>query len=260
MRIKSELRYELKYLIRRHQMDALLAELPGYMQCDRHAGELGQYPITSLYYDSPEYKAYWDKLEGHRNRRKLRVRVYGDESITADTPAFVEIKERVNKRIRKRRVAMPYGDAVALNEFDSLSGEHAAQSSAVLQEVYYLYRTLQLRPACVVHYDRRAFEGQDYYADLRVTFDTNVRGRVHDLSLLSTGHASDQLLLAPDQVILEVKANHTVPLWMVRMLSRRRCTFYRISKYCAVLEHSNVINARQRIVHGSPGISQLRPA
>jgi len=34
----------------------------------------------------------------------------------------------------------------------------------------------------------------------------------------------------------------------VQMLSRHACTHRRISKYCAVLEHCNVINARQRIV------------
>ena len=82
MRIKSDLRYELKYLIRRSQMDALLPELADYGSARTpHAGEHGRYPITSLYYDSPDHKAYWDKLEGHRNRRKVRVRVYGNEQV-----------------------------------------------------------------------------------------------------------------------------------------------------------------------------------
>ena len=248
MRIKSDLRYELKYLIRREQMKALTAELADRMVCDPYAGELGQYPITSLYFDSPDYKAYWDKLEGHRSRRKVRVRVYGSDQVTPETAAFLEIKQRINVRMRKRRVALPYGDAVNFDDFDTPRQDRPVQAAAVLQEVYYLYRTLQLRPAAVVHYDRMALEGRDYYADLRVTFDTNVRGRTHDLSLLSTGHATDQVLLPPDQVILEVKANQTVPLWMVRMLSRHRCTFFRISKYCAVLERSKVIGARQRVV------------
>ncbi len=266
MRIKSDLRYELKYLIRRSQMDALLPELANYVSPDAHGGEHGRYPITSLYYDSPDHKAYWDKLDGHRNRRKVRVRVYGNEQVAPETPAFVEVKERVNIRIRKRRVALPYTQAIAFDDFDALHDGDAAntdlpaQSAAVLQEVYYLYRTLQLRPTCVVHYDRMALEGRDYYADLRVTFDTNVRGRAHDLSLLSTGHAADQLLLSPDHVILEVKANQTVPLWMVRMLSRHACTYYRISKYCAVLEHCNVINARQRIVPATNSTARRQPA
>ena len=248
MRIKSDLRYELKYLIRRGQMEALLPTLTDHMDSDAHGNELGQYPITSLYYDSPDYKAYWDKLDGHSNRRKVRVRVYGSRQVTPDTAAFLEVKQRINVRMRKRRAPLPYGEAIAFDDFAAPVDNRTYSDSALMQEVYYLYRTLQLRPACVVHYNRMALEGRDYYADLRVTFDTNIRGRTHDLSLLSGGHAADQLLLSSDQVILEVKANQTVPLWMVRLLTQHHCTFYRISKYCAVLERSKVIGARQRVI------------
>ena len=57
MRIKTDLRYELKYLIRREQMERLALDLAEQMDPDGHGNELGQYPITSLYYDSPDYKA-----------------------------------------------------------------------------------------------------------------------------------------------------------------------------------------------------------
>lgn len=247
MRIKSDLRYELKYLIGREQMNALLPELLEYLTYDTHSGEDGGYPITSLYYDSPDYKAYWDKLEGHRNRRKVRVRVYGNEQVQPETPAFVEVKERVNVRIRKRRIKLPYEQANKFSEFVTFPGL-SSEEEMIAQEVYYLYQTLQMRPACIVQYDRVALEGRDHFADLRVTFDTSVGGRVHDLSLLSTGHTSNQLLLPPEYVILEVKANQSVPLWMANLISRHQCTHRRISKYCTVLEHSKVIRSRQRII------------
>ena len=73
-RPKSDLRHELKYLLRREQIEPLVAELRQTLQLDAHSGALGTYPITSLYYDTPDYKAYWDKLDGHRSRRKVRVR------------------------------------------------------------------------------------------------------------------------------------------------------------------------------------------
>ncbi len=81
MRIKTDLRYELKYLIRREQMERLALDLAEQMDPDGHGNELGQYPITSLYYDSPDYKAYWDKLDGHRKRRKVAC------ASTATTPS-----------------------------------------------------------------------------------------------------------------------------------------------------------------------------
>src|SRR5688500_6376039 len=112
MRAKNDLRYELKYLLRREQVKPLVTELSQTLRLDAHANPLGVYPITSLYYDTPDYKGYWDKLDGQRSRRKVRVRVYGDRTITEETPAFLEVKQRINKLMRKRRVSLPYGDAV----------------------------------------------------------------------------------------------------------------------------------------------------
>ena len=257
MRVKSDLRYELKYLIRREQMERLTPELAEYMDLDAHGNELGQYPITSLYYDSPDYKAYWDKLDGHRSRRKVRVRVYGNQTVTPESLAYLEVKERLNVRMRKRRVALRYAQAVDFDAFDEVREGLSSSDAAVLQEVYYLYRTLQLRPACVVHYDRTAYEGRAPYDDLRVTFDVNLRGRVHDLSLVSTGYAADQLFLPLDNVVLEVKANQNAPSWLVQMLSRHGCTYYRISKYCAALEQSKTITGRQRVAF-APSVLQRR--
>jgi SPX domain protein involved in polyphosphate accumulation len=255
VRPKSELRYELKYLLRHEQVEPLVTELRQTLRVDTHGNELGTYPITSLYYDTPGYHAYWSKLDGQRSRRKLRVRVYGDTQITPETPAFVEIKQRVNKLMRKRRVALPYGEAVDLDRYHELGlafGEQGrAADQALLHEAYYLYRTLQLRPACVVAYDRLAFEGDPRAPDLRITLDTNLRGRIHDLSLLSTGSATDQQIWGPEYAVLEVKTNQNVPRWVAQLTARHRCTFYRISKYCLVLEKTQAIASRQRIIVGT---------
>jgi SPX domain protein involved in polyphosphate accumulation len=255
-RPKSDLRYELKYLLRREQIEPLLDELRQTLTLDPHSGPLGTYPITSLYYDTPDYKAYWDKLDGHRSRRKVRVRVYGDTSIAPETTAFLEIKQRINKMMRKRRVILPYQEAIDFDSYEALAAARLetgkAMDSALLQEAYYLYRTLQLRPACVVTYDRMAFEGDARAPDLRITLDTNLRGRIHDLSLLSTGRAADVQILGPEYAVLEVKANHNVPRWVAQLTARHRCTFYRVSKYCLTLEHTRAIVGRQRVVLGPP--------
>ncbi len=253
MRAKNELRYELKYLLRREQIEPLVAELSQTLELDAHCGALGTYPITSLYYDTPIYKAYWDKLDGHRSRRKMRVRVYGDSTITPETPTFLEIKQRINKLMRKRRVVLTYDEAQNLDGYHALGLARTGAESALLHEAYYLYRTLQLRPAAVVTYDRMAFEGDPHAPDLRITLDTNLRGRVHDLSLLSTGFAVNQQVFGAEYAVLEVKANHNVPQWVAKLVARHRCTFCRISKYCLVLEKSQAITRRQHFVMGAMG-------
>jgi hypothetical protein len=56
------------------------------------------YGVWSVYYDTRQLRFYWEKIEGLRFRRKLRVRHYGDRfGVTEDTPVFVEIKQRVNR-------------------------------------------------------------------------------------------------------------------------------------------------------------------
>lgn len=257
MRLKNDLRYELKYLLRRDQVEPLVAELKQTLQLDAHGDALGAYPITSLYYDTPDYKAYWDKLDGHRSRRKVRVRVYGDSTITEETPAFLEVKQRVDKLMRKRRVMLPYSEAMDFDRYYEAGLLRVEQGNvldrALLHEVYYLYNVLQLRPACVVTYDRMAFEGDARAPDLRITLDTNLRGRTHDLSLLSTGKAHDLQILGAEYAVLEVKANYSVPRWVAQLTARHRCTFYRISKYCMALEKTQAIARRQHILVGASG-------
>jgi hypothetical protein len=245
-RPKRPLRYELKYLVRREQADAVMAELTERMTLDTHGNADGVYPITSLYYDTPGYRAYWAKIDGERNRRKVRVRVYDNQIITPETSAFLEVKQRVDKLMRKRRVILPYAAAVDFDAFDALAQANQGDGAALLQEVYYLYRTLQLRPSCIVTYDRKAYEGDAYHPDLRVTVDTNLRGRVHDLSLLSTGIAENRAVLGAEFAVLEVKANSNVPTWIAQVLARHHCSFYRISKYCLVLEKCRAIAGRQQ--------------
>lgn len=247
MRVKSALRYELKYLITHRQYAALVDLMQARMVPDAHGGDQGAYPIASLYFDTPDYKAYWDKLEGHEIRRKVRVRAYGREPVGRTTPVYLEIKQRVNKLMAKRRVRLPYADAVDPAAVDAGAVPGLSEHDrAVLGEVQYLQGTLQLRPACIVRYDRLAFEGGEHFPDLRVTFDSNLRGQVRDLSL-AAGPESERLILPPERLILEVKINRTVPFWLSQALNREACVLRRISKYCATLEANAVINLRQRM-------------
>lgn len=248
MRIKTSLRYELKYVLSLDQYKAVCAEIQQHMEPDRHGDGWGRYPIISLYFDTPDHRAYWDKLDGVPNRRKVRVRVYGDSVITAETPSYVEIKHRLNNQMSKRRARLPYGAAVAFDEFDAPRPDLSPADQAVLHEVHYLYRILRLEPSCVVSYHRQAFNGLEPYTDLRVTFDSNLKGRAHDLTLLSTGYAHDHFVLPPDFCIMEIKANHNVPFWLTDIANRHRCTVRRFSKYCAALERCTILASGRLIV------------
>lgn len=250
MRIKSINRFEFKYLLTYTQYQQLIQELPTFMQLDPH-GANQSYPITSLYYDTAGYKAYWDKLEGLRFRRKIRIRAYGQQPLTPETPCFVEIKQHLNKTISKKRVILPYMAATRLCETGEEVASRSEAERAVIEEIQYLSHTWQLQPACVVSYDRLAFNGSDYDPSLRVTFDTNLKCRGHDLTLLSSSYPDNHYFLPPDLCIMEVKVNYRVPYWLIQLIGKYRCTRRRISKYCAALEQSGLLLKYGRVV-GEP--------
>ena len=249
VRIKEYSRYELKYILNQAQYTALADVLTDYMALDAHGDDQGRYPITSLYYDTYDYQAYWDKVEGHKFRRKVRLRVYGNTVVEPDTPCFVEIKQRINKTLQKKRVVLPYETATALcGAGEEVQAELSETDQAVVSEVRYLQATLQLQPACVVRYDRLAFEGGDYDPGLRVTFDTNLKGRVHQLSLLNKEYADNYYFVPPGWCVMEVKVNYRVPYWLTELIARHSCTLRRMSKYCTALEQCKDILQRQRIL------------
>jgi hypothetical protein len=252
MRVKQKLRYELKYVLTAEQAAAVRADLATYVEPDEYGDADGAYRITSLYFDTPDYRAYWDKLEGHKVRRKVRVRIYGDMIATADESCFLEVKHRVNQRMGKRRARLPYAEAIDLAGFAQRPAETSDRDWAVLQEVYYLYETLRLQPACIVRYDRVALNGDASHPDLRITFDTMLRGRARNLSLLAADQADDfeheRFFLPPDRTIMEIKVNQTAPFWLTQILSEHRCILRRVSKYASALERSAVIQNRQRLL------------
>jgi hypothetical protein len=246
LRIRHPDRYELKYILDRSQFEQVVEALATHVEPDRHS-EGGRYLVTSLYYDTADYKAYWEKINGHRFRRKVRVRVYNAPMVSPDSSCFVEIKQRTNKTLQKKRVILPYSSAVALCESGKgISGTTEADR-LVIEEVRYLHNTLQLRPACIVSYDRLAFEGSEYDPGLRVTFDTNLKCRTHDLTLLSQGYAENHYFVPLQWCIMEVKVNNRVPYWLTGVLSRCRCTLRRISKYGKALEQSKALLQNQQI-------------
>lgn len=248
MRYKTDQRYELKYLLHHDHADAVIVDLAAYMAFDPHGDRRGHYRISSLYFDTPNYKAYWDKVEGHKYRRKVRVRVYGDGPVDAETPVFVEIKQRLDRALEKRRTQLPYADAIDLARLDRPFDGISTTDRDTLDEVNYLARALQLRPACVVSYDRIALEANEHNPGLRVTFDTNLKGRVHDLTLRSRGNENSEYFLPPDWVIMEIKINHRTPYWLTEIIGKHGCTLRRVSKYCSALESCQAISQRQHII------------
>lgn len=227
-------RFELKYLVPVDQAAQIRDELAERMDQDPHS-PVGGYGVWSLYYDSPRLRFYWEKIEGLKFRRKLRIRHYGDlDSVTDESPVCVEIKQRVNRVTQKRRITLPYGVARQLCDSRELV-EHSAKESAFVQEVLELVVRLNLQPTAVTGYQREALVGRDADTGLRVTFDRRIRGRDRDFHF-GTATAENRFTLPPHLSVMEIKVNERTPHWITDLTARRNLSLIRVSKYVQSIE------------------------
>ncbi|MEH1011801.1 polyphosphate polymerase domain-containing protein [Micromonospora sp. CPCC 206060] len=232
-RLRAFNRYEIKYLVETSRIATLREELTARLAPDSH-GTDGGYGVWSVYYDTAGLRFYWEKIEGLRFRRKLRIRHYGDRStVDDDTTVYVEIKQRVNRVTQKRRVALPYRLARQLCDQRRMV-EHDPAQRAFLEEVLGLVSGLDLRPTAMTGYQREAFVGRDADLGLRVTLDHRVRGRDRDFHL--GADAENRLIVPASRSIVEVKANERVPYWLTDLTARAELTVVRVSKYCQSVE------------------------
>ncbi len=231
--IRTFNRFELKYLITLAQAERFKQALRPYLLQDEH-GENGKYGLTSLYYDSPDLRCYWEKEYGLRFRRKLRIRKYEtNEPMTEDTPVFLEIKQRVDRVTQKRRVVLSYGDALRLAN-DRKLPKDTREDQETLEEMYAFAWQYNLRPVSIVRYDRQAFMGTEYDMGLRVTFDTNLTFQTHKLHIHES--ASALPMLSPNQVVMEIKVNDHIPLWLTDLIAIHNLKMVRVSKYCRSID------------------------
>lgn len=219
-------RFEFKYRSTFRERDRLLEVVAPFVHADAHAGPDGRYSISSLYYDSPGMLSFWEKLDGVIWRRKLRLRVYH----AAPEIGHLEIKQRIDKTVQKRRTRMPLVDAEAWLE--SLAGTTTvSQSDPVLREIEYLFKTRNIEPKVVISYQREAFfaEGEE---GLRITFDYRLKCRSANLSMKGNLAEEGVYFCHPEEVIIELKFNDQLPLWLTTAVAHLELSAERVSKYC----------------------------
>lgn len=237
-------RFELKYTLTKRDVDRIRPEIAAYMRRDPYAHADGRYTLTSLYYDTPGRDCFWAKLDGLKFRRKVRIRHYEQcAPLCGDTPVFVEIKQRINRVTQKRRAVLPYCDALELCD-ERIVPEHEPRDEAVVNEVFELIVRHNLEPACITTYQREPWVGGDYDPGLRLTVDSDLRYRVHDL-WLDSKHPG-KYMLPPQYAVLEIKANDRVPYWLTHLVARNNLQLTRVSKYCLSLDVAGYGNHDRR--------------
>lgn len=225
-------RREQKYLITKEQYGQLIEELSTRMRSDKN-GKEGKYTVASLYFENDEKQIYFETKNKLKYRQKLRLRVYGETDL--DGIAFFEVKQKHQNVINKRRLTIPLAEAYRYlreGKQSDLSQFHVSNQQ-VLKEIDYFINYYQLSPKMIVSYDRHAMHGTED-ENLRITFDFNLRCRKEDLQLEHGTYGKH--FIDPNLVIVEVKVDHSVPLWLARSLQKIHCEQRSASKFCTSTE------------------------
>jgi len=225
-------RFELKYILTLREAERFKQALRAYLLPDDHGS--GSYDLNSLYYDSPDLRFFWEKMDGIKFRRKLRIRHYDNgQPLTEDTPVFLEIKQRLDRVTQKRRAVLTYRDALRFcNQRERPDCD--PQDAPVIEEIEAMLWQYNLRPVSLVRYQRQALIGTDYDIGLRVTFDTSLAYRTGNLCL----HEEPPSLpmFPPDRVVMEIKVNERIPYWLTELVAIHNLRLVRVSKYCRSIE------------------------
>ena len=222
-------RFEVKYLVATRAADELIAELGEYITPDPHSEDQRGYSIYSVYWDSAGWRFFWEKLEGYKQRSKLRFRRYlGCEDV------FLEIKDREDRTLRKRRAVWPaervaraFGDGSRL-DWELAADDPVAAAAMTLIERY------RLAPKVAIRYRRRALFGR-FDPELRVTFDSRLQYRCDALDIAQPFERG-KYLLDPRVTVMEIKYNHRAPIWLTKLIRRRELNLVRMSKYCTAID------------------------
>jgi SPX domain protein involved in polyphosphate accumulation len=229
-------RFECKYLISPLVVPSLREFIHPFMRPDRYAAlrEGNRYPISSLYLDTEDLLLYMQTVGGDKNRFKLRIRTYSDEP---SSPAYFEVKRKVNNIVQKRRAALNRERTEAILE-EGLSGWLRDRSCDLLADIEHFTSHVSLavaKPVIRIRYFREAYEsrGGD---PVRITIDTEL---MHVITLDSNlSHTEGRWTATPvDGTILEIKFTERYPAWVSDLVRTFGLKQQPVPKYVMSVDH-----------------------
>jgi len=247
-------RYELKYTI----TESMAAEIRDYISnictLDEHVppGETG-YIVNSLYFDTPDLRFYTDTKFRKMTRYKLRSRFYGEK--ISDT-IWPEIKYRHASIIWKIRYQLPVDKWYELLDPEQQRPLKSEIKSRIdrFEDLIYWYNASSVSH---VRYFREPYVTTlENYG--RITFDRQLSYRSLDGSVDLNFDEGDMIyyddpvttISAQSFVLLEIKVETLVPLWVTKMIKKFNLMQRPFSKYCYSIDnyHHNVPSDRISVI------------
>lgn len=216
-------RVEKKYRLTATQKEAFLSEIGDRLTPDTY----GKSTVCSLYLDTPGRRIIRDSIDAKgfekpAYKEKLRLRSYGTPN--AETNVFLEIKKKYKGVVYKRRAMLPLAKAMIY-----LNGGEKPLESQIMDEIDWAMKFYgNPAPSMLLSCQREAHTLTED-PRIRITFDTDLRYRETELDLSFGPYGTS--LLHDDAVIMELKTDGALPLWLCHVLDDHRLYPSSFSKY-----------------------------
>ncbi len=228
-------RREFKFPVPRTVLSRLVADLRGLLQPDPYAAPSGRYVVRSLYLDSPDFYAYFERQLGVSNRAKLRVRTYGPHR---DGGVKFEIKHRRGEWVSKDVGLVDRATYAALlptvTRFAPLAPTALTPPVA---RFLAMQRRFAMRPVLNIEFVRHAYVSA-VHRQLRATVDERiVAWRASDID---EERGARRQVFDGQSGILEVKVLDALPANVETLLRKYRLPLRSVSKYAAAAPISGI--------------------
>jgi SPX domain protein involved in polyphosphate accumulation len=114
--------------------------LSPYVEIDKYAQgrENNEYTVRSIYFDTPDFQNYYDKVDGLSFRKKVRLRGYN--LINGSNQVFLETKNKFRLPLHKTRAKVEYESTLESFEngnlrqiIQSVTKNHSEANSFIYQ-------------------------------------------------------------------------------------------------------------------------------
>ncbi len=166
--------------------------------------------VNSIYFDTLNLSAYYEKMNGDNIKMKIRLRWYGEpDDLRDEVPAFLEVKNRLGASRNKVRFNINVPKELLLesdfegNELSDFLMKYAPKLDTQI--------STEWRPVCTISYNRRRYF--DVPTGSRISVDWNIRSGRFNRLLFPWGRA-----FSLNSMVVEFKNNGgKPPLWAHEM-------------------------------------------
>lgn len=241
------MKYEFKYIVPVSKLDELREAIIPYLDYDPFAAKTKdhEYTVRSIYFDTSGFDYYYEKIDGYKIRKKIRIRGYNEKK--GDDTVFMEIKRKFKEPIEKDREQLTFDVMKRLiagegaRAYGDVPDDHGVNGAGKF--LYHVYRN-NLKPVVLVIYEREAYQDR-FKPEVRITIDKNLRSiaypTIDDLySEANVVHAN------VGNFIFEVKFFDNFPGWLRPITGRLGLLRQSASKYVFCIDSHHLTDSSRK--------------